>query len=161
MTTKHSGPVVFIVAGLVGSSLASGSALASLGGSYASVVADRAHVAALLHSTAMGAGVVHRLTLPNGAVRREFADANGSVFAITWAGRSKPDLRQLLGPYFQQFQTGSASPTGRRTHRPLSLRASDLVVHSGGANGAFWGYAYLPEQLPNGFSLTQLNPVVP
>jgi hypothetical protein len=136
-------------------------ASASLGGGYDSVVSDRAHLSARLRSTTVANHQVHRLTLINGAVRKEFTGDDGAVFAISWSGRSKPDLRQLLGPYFSRFQARTATVSGRRIRQALVARQSDLVVYSGGANGAFWGYAYLPKSLPGNFALSEFNPATP
>jgi hypothetical protein len=152
--------------GLVAASLAvgclgAGHALASLGGAYDSIAADRARLSARMLSTTVAAHHVHRLTLINGAVRKEFAADGGPVFAISWSGRAKPDLRQLMGPYFSRFQASTATVSGRRIRRALVARQSDLVVYSGGANGAFWGYAYLPRELPGDFALSELDPASP
>ncbi len=141
--------------------LAAGDAVASLGGAYDSVVADRAHLSARMRSTTVAAHQVHRLTLINGAVRKEFATDGGPVFAVSWSGRSKPDLRQLMGPYFSRFQARTATVSGRRIRRALVARQSDLVVYSGGANGAFWGYAYLPKAAPSDFAVSELDPNSP
>ena len=141
--------------------LAASAAWASLGGSYDSVIADRTHVAAQMRSAMVGGRAVRTLTLANGGLCKEFANSQGTVFAISWRGRSKPDLRQLLGPYFSRFATETTQASGRRSHRPLTLQRSDLVVHSGGANGAFWGYAFLPNSLPANFAMSELNSVNP
>jgi hypothetical protein len=136
-------------------------AAASLGGGPASVTLDRAHLAARLSSQTTGARTVHVLTLANGAERRELARADGTVFAITWQGRSRPDLRQLMGPAFEAFNARVAAPGARRTRGPLDVRQSDLVVHAGGHGGAFWGYAYLPALAPPDFSVAELAPGLP
>ena len=138
-----------------------GLAWASLGGSNDSVLTDRARLAAVMKSDKIAGRPVQTLTLANGAVRKELVTAQGSVFAVTWRGRSKPDLRQLLGPYFARFEAESASQSGRRTRRALVVESGDLVVHSSGANGAFWGYAYLPPIIPDNFSRNEIDPVRP
>jgi hypothetical protein len=126
-------------------------ALASLGAGRDSIEADRAHLAATLSSTAAATHTIHALTTPSG-VAREYARADGTVFAISWRGPARPDLRQLLGSYFDAFQTDNALRGGRRSRRPLSVNRTDLVVRSGGHSGAFWGTAYLPRLAPAGFS---------
>jgi len=130
---------------------------AALGGDTASIEADRAYFAARSSTTAMGGRTVHLLTLTNGTVVREFARADGMVFAVTWRGPARPDLRQLLGPGFDVLQADNVLAGGRRTHRPLSVRRADLAVSSGGHSGAFWGLAYRPTLAPPGFSLRNLS----
>jgi len=129
---------------------------AALGGAYDTVLADRAHLAAKLTSSSAATHTVHALTMTNG-VAREFARPDGGVFAITWRGPGRPDLRQLLGPYFDTFQADNAPRGGRRSRRPLSVNRSDIVVQTGGHPGAFWGVAYLPKMTPAGFAARDLQ----
>jgi hypothetical protein len=130
-------------------------ACANLGGPYASVEADRAHFGARLQSTATATHTVHALTLAHGLVK-EFTRADGTVFAVTWRGAGRPDLRQLLGEHFQTLQADNVR-TGRRTRRPLSVSRSDLVIVTGGHPGGLWGVAFLPQQAPAGFSTDALK----
>jgi hypothetical protein len=144
--------VLFFALCAVGAGMAS-VAHAALGGAYASVEADRAHMSAKLNSTLGSTYSVHALALPNGGVTREYTRADGIVFAIAWQGPSRPDLRQLLGAYFETFQSDNALHHGRRARRPLSVQRPDIVVQSAGHSGAFWGLAYLPQAAPAGFSI--------
>ncbi len=147
--------------GLMGALQVPGPALASLGGGADSVAADRAHLSARLSSRLEAGRTVHLLILANGAERRELARADGTVFAISWRGRSRPDLRQLMGASFATFDAKVAPPGARRTRRPLEVHQGDLVVHAGGHGGAFWGYAYLPQLAPADFTLADLKPGLP
>ncbi len=142
---------------IVGAVAMASPALAALGRGADSVEADRAHLAARIASTAAGAHAIHALTLANGSVNREFVRSDGVVFAITWRGAARPDLRQLLGDYFDRYQAVAAAPRRGRLHRPPAVDDADFVVQSGGHSGAFWGVAYLPKQAPAGFSLTELK----
>jgi hypothetical protein len=137
--------------------LAGAPAEAALGGSRDSVDADRIHLAARLASTAMATHTVHTLTLANGTVIREFARSDGAVFAISWRGRSRPDLRQLLGSRFDTLQSDNTLPGGRRTRHPLAVKRSDFILSSGGHSGAFHGFAILPGMAPAGFSNKDLS----
>lgn len=131
-------------------------AAAELGGGRRGVEADRAHLAAAMVSSATATHTVHTLTLANGDTVREFADADGTVFAVAWEGPARPDLRQLLGPAFETMQTDVA--TSR--HRPraaMAVARADLVVRGGGHPGAFRGFAYLPGRIPPGFRADALE----
>ncbi len=135
-------------------------AQASLGGGYASVEADRAHLAAKLVSTSVATFTVHALTLANGGVVREFMRGDdGVIFAISWRGPGRPDLRQLLGDRFAILGADNTSHqiSGRRPRMPLAVSRADFVVRTGGHSGAFWGFAYLPQQAPSGFSASNLQ----
>ncbi len=145
--------------------LASTPAAAELGGSRATIDGDRAHLAAALHSANASTHILHTLTTSNGSVVREFANSGGVVFAVAWRGPGRPDLRQLLGAAFGTFQATAAGPDANTTvasdgsvvrhgrlRRALTVEQRDLVVHSAGHPGAFFGYAYLPQQIPAGFT---------
>jgi hypothetical protein len=130
---------------------------AGLGGTFASVQADRAQFRASMASAQTSAWSVHTLTLANRGVVREFARGDGTVFAVAWRGPGRPDLRQLLGERFETFQSDNTSPSGRRTRQPLGVNRDDFVAHSAGHSGAFWGFAYLPKMAPAGFSTSDLK----
>jgi hypothetical protein len=100
---------------------------------------------------------MHALTLANGGVTREFTRRDGVVFAVTWSGPSRPDLRQLLGGYFDAVQTASA-PTGvRHMRRPLMIAHGGMLLRAAGHAGHFHGVAYLPQLAPAGFSAADLQ----
>lgn len=144
-----------IVVGLALATLAA-PAMAALGGNIASVQADGAHMAAQLKSTAAGECTIHTLTRQNGTVS-EYARADGLIFAVTWHGPARADLRQLLGDHFDTFQTDNAVAGGRRPRRPLVVNRSDFVVRTGGHSGAFWGVATLPQSAPSGCTVNPLQ----
>lgn len=150
---RSAGRAVTTVLGL----LAAIPAYASLGGGRDSIDIDRRHLSAKISATAAATHTVHVLTMPNGEVVREFARSDGTVFAVTWRGPARPDLRQLLGPHFDTVQADNVLPGGRRTRRPLAVRRPDFEMTSGGHPGAFWGAAYLPALAPPGFSVKDLS----
>lgn len=142
------------VMALVG--VAASPAEASLGRRFESVQVDRAHMAARMASQTLSTHAVHTLTLPNGGVVHEYADPDGVVFAVTWRGPGRPDLRQLLGDNFQTI-SGASVRAGRRVRAPIAMNSGDFVVHTGGHPGAFWGTAYLPAKIPAGFTAQDLQ----
>jgi hypothetical protein len=154
MTVK---PTAAIPVALTACLLYAPPALAALGGTYASVAADRAHFAARVASTSAATHTVHALTLPNGGTVKEYTRADGTVFAVAWSGRGRPDLRQLLGPWFDVMQADNAARTGPPHRRALSVGRSNFIVQSGGHSGAFWGLALLPGLAPAGFSASDLK----
>jgi hypothetical protein len=104
--------------------------------------------------TAAGARYVVRATqLPSGTSVREYIGADGNVFGIAWNGPRIPDLPVLLGTYFPQYASGVQALRAKRHGRgPVALDQSDLVVHSGGHMGSFFGQAWLPSALPAGLT---------
>lgn len=102
-------------------------------------------------TTSAGAGYTDiARTLESGTVVHEFVDATGSVFAVTWSGPFKPDLKLLLGRHFGALAAGAqrGSPNGR---------SDGAVVQSGGHMGAFEGRAWIPARLPAGFDTQEMK----
>lgn len=89
--------------------------------------------------------------LESGTVIHEYLDASGVVFAVSWSGPYIPDLKELLGVHFDAM-VEHAGKTARAGRSQLVLKRSDLVIVSGGHMGAFQGRAWLPAQLPAGFT---------
>ena len=122
---------------------------AALGGDAASIASDSVALAASREITREAGVEVHVLRLPSGTVVRQFA-ARGKVFAIAWGGPVIPDLRRLLGSYFDAYV---ASSQGRGTghHSSRIVRTPDWVVQSFGHQNGFMGRAWLTNDLPAGF----------
>lgn len=135
-----------------------GAARAELGGPVSSVAADSGSMHARIASVARGNYARHELTRANDGIVREYTNANGMVFAVTWSGPGKPDLRTLLGQYFTIFQANSAV-IARTTHalrRSPQVNQPDLQIQTGGHMGWFHGVAFVPSLAPPGFALTDL-----
>jgi hypothetical protein len=125
------------------------SAFAALGGDLSSVQADSAHLRASVRVTQAAGYAVHEMQTASGIAVREYVSPSGTVFGVAWEGPAKPDLRQVLGAYFDQFMQ-AAEQKPRNGHGPLVIELSDLVVVSAGRMRAFSGHAYLPQMFPEG-----------
>lgn len=126
-------------------------ALASLGGDMASVRDDQSKMQGTLQTTSKDFYNVHEIQAANGLVVREFVSSSGSVFGVAWQGRSRPDLRQVLGTYYDRYtQAAQAERAQRHGHGPLLIQQPGFVVEMGGHMGALTGRAYLPQNLPAG-----------
>jgi hypothetical protein len=95
------------------------------------------------------------MTLPSGTVVREFVSLQGQVFAVSWKGPFKPDLRQLMGDYFDRYV--QATPASRGGHGASRVAQADLVVQSMGHMRAFSGHAFVPGMLPAGVAESDLQ----
>ena len=148
------------IALLAGLALAlSGRAQAELGGAVSTVQTDGKRMSARMISANMGGYMLHTLTRGNGGTVHELTNAKGQVFAVTWFGPGKPDLRSLLGRYFQTFQAANAgSGRGLRMplRRPPQVNEPDLQIQTEGHMGWFRGVAFIPSLAPPGFSAANL-----
>jgi hypothetical protein len=129
-------------------------AFAALGEDASSVQADQARMQANLRTTQTPAYTVHEIQAPTGIIVREYVSpATGKVFGVVWQGPWPPDMRQILGSYFTQYQQAAQTQaTSHAGRRPLAIEQPGLVVHAGGHMRSFAGQAYIPEMLPQGIS---------
>jgi len=79
---------------------------------------------------------------------RQWVNAQGRVFAITWAGPVMPDLAQLLGRHYTAFR--EAAERGHSTRSAVRLDTPEVVIESAGRMRAFRGRAFCPPMLPAG-----------
>lgn len=123
-------------------------AWAVLGETAQSVQKDQARLRGTLRIARAQSYSMHEIRIPYGTVVREYVSpSSGKVFAVTWNGPRIPDLRQLLGVYFDQYEHAVQS---RRGHGPLVVSLPGLVVQSAGHQRSFIGRAYLPQETPQG-----------
>jgi uncharacterized protein DUF2844 len=124
---------------------------ACLGGDASSVQTDQVQMQGTRTVKAAESYTVHEIQGANGTVVKEFVTAEGKVFAVAWHGPWMPDLRQILGSYFDQFtQAAQAQNSSGMGRRPLMINQPGLVVQNGGHLRAFSGKAYVPGMLPSG-----------
>ncbi|MGC1482386.1 MAG: DUF2844 domain-containing protein [Candidatus Acidiferrum sp.] len=133
-------------------------AAASLGGDVTSVQADAAKIQATLRTTSSDSYTIHEMQAPTGVAVKEYASPAGKVFAVTWKGPIHPDLRQLLGPYFEQFvQAEQAQRAQRRGHGPVLIQLPGLVIQVTGHMRSLAGRAYVPQMLPSGVRVADIR----
>lgn len=89
---------------------------------------------------------VHQSTDADGITVREYALPSNVVFAVTWDGPVRPDMRALLGSYFPNYV--SAGEERLRGTGALILSNGELQIESAGRPGHFLGMAYIPRLMP-------------
>jgi hypothetical protein len=120
---------------------------AALGEPAESVSADTASMKASLRAVSKAAlYTTHELQTDVGTSVHEFVTPSGVVFAVSWRGPFKPDLRALLGRYFDAYATAPRTAGAPRTH--VTVAVPDLVVLVSGHMRAFAGLAYVPSLMP-------------
>ncbi len=143
--------------GCLTASLLPAPALAYLGGDESSIAADRDAFKGQLRSTPMQQYSRHEITLGASTMVQEYTTPSGKVFAVTWQGPFPPDLRQLFGSYFTQYQSALAAQPRPGMHRQVRVAQGDLVVESAGHLRSFYGRAYVPSLVPAGVNLADLH----
>ena len=130
----------------------------ALGGDATSVESDRAKMEATLRTTSRQLYTIHEMQAANNVVVREFVSPGGKVFGVAWQGASRPDLKQLLGTYFDQFNEAAKSQKTQRAGRaPLIIQQPGLVLEMGGHARSFFGRAYVPQMVPAGVRIEEVR----
>jgi hypothetical protein len=77
---------------------------------------------------------------------------------VTWRGPFPPNLQQLFGSYYEQFQEAVLAPTQIRgnTNRMLSVAQPDFVVKESVRMRSYQGRAYVPSLIPDGVAVGAL-----
>jgi hypothetical protein len=132
-----------------------GASHAALGGLPEQFNAEGAAVASTVSST-MSNYVVRDTTLTAGTQVREYIAANGIVFAVTWDGPVLPDLKALLGKYFDTM-VAESKKMPRAGRSQIGVNLPEVVINSGGHMRAFEGSAWIPAQFPAGFSAADVR----
>jgi hypothetical protein len=117
-----------------------------------SVQIDQARIqGSLMRVTTSNTFTVHELRASTGTTIREFVSSSGKVFGVAWDGPTIPDLRQVLGDYFQSYvKLAQAAQKKRAGHGPVRIEAPTFVVEQSGHPRAFTGRAYVPQLMPAG-----------
>lgn len=130
-------------------------ARAGLGDPESAIPVDVQRMGGSIKSSARSSYRIHEIQMSSGTVLREFASAEGTVFAVAWSGPTLPDLRQALGHYFDAYASAAQGSHSARRH--LEIKQTDWVMQSSGHMRAFRGRAYLPKLIPVGTSLDEIH----
>ncbi len=130
-------------------------ARAALGGDEASIARDQTEMNGTRRILKGQTFTTHEILADSGTLVREFIAVPGVVFAVLWKGPIMPDLEQLLGNYFTDYQT--AVESGRVRRAPVLVQQPGIVIRSEGHMRAFSGRAYLPQQIPSEISLEDIQ----
>ena len=103
-----------------------------------------------------GAYSVQEITLESGTMVKEYINASGKVFGISWIGPFKPDLRLFLGdPALTRLHL---EKTGKvLDHHHANVNSSDLVIISKGMGRSFAGKAFAPQLAPANVGIDQIQ----
>jgi hypothetical protein len=149
---RHGVALVVIAA----ATLVSTSASAGLGEPVASVAKDHLalHGATLAVTTREGYAI-HETTTTDGATVRQFVSPSGTVFAVSWAGRTQPDLQLLLAKHYTRYLAATKEP--HASHKVLSVATPDVVINVARHVRGFTGSALIPALVPAKVSVADLR----
>lgn len=134
---------------LLSTVLSSSPAHAALGDDVSTVAADRVRLQADLKVMQRDNYTIHELALPTGIRLRHFVGGSGKIFAVSWSGGWRPNLRDVMGSHYDDF---IAATQGKRVARGVArIEVPGMVVVMGGHQRAFFGHVYLTDQVPAGF----------
>ena len=111
----------------------------------------------VVHQAAGGLVTWHETTDANGIVVRQYVDANGTVYAVSWRGPAMPDVQSLLGTYFDTFKKGAQATIGDAGLHTARVTQGELVVENYVRLREFSGRAWLANALPPGVSTTDIQ----
>jgi hypothetical protein len=135
-----------------------GQALAELGRDVTTVAADQQQMQGAKRTVRMAENYsAHEYETQSGTAVREYVSPGGKVFGVSWQGQRIPDLRQLLGAYYDQYERAAAAARIARHRGPLVIQEPGLVVQSGGHMRAYSGWAYAPDLLPAGVRAEEIR----
>ena len=86
---------------------------------------------------------------------RQYANPDGIVFGVAWDGQTKPDLSQVLGPYFTRYTNAAAGHSMARQLR--SIDQPDFVLRVSGHMRHFTGSAWVPMLVPANVDPTEVK----
>jgi hypothetical protein len=125
-------------------------ALAALGDDVSAVEQDRVRMHASLEVRRNANYEIHELSTAVGGTVREFVGQNGKVFAVSWSGGWRPNLRDIMGAHYDRYIAHTRGK--RRTQGPGRIELPGMVVFMGTYLRTSFGHVYLTDQLPAGFS---------
>jgi hypothetical protein len=135
--------------------LASASSSAQLGATIKG--APDAAQAAVVHRSQGAAVAFSETTDANGITVRQYVNASGLVYALSWRGPAAPDVRALLGAYFARFQESAAAPEASNGLHGVRVADAGLVVENHTRLREFSGRAWLPDALPAGVAASDIE----
>lgn len=127
---------------------------AALGGDLTSIQADQTRMRARREVTQAARYSMHEMRTESGIRVREFVSPAGKVFGVSWQGPTRPDMQQLLGSYYDEY---TRSLPVRRVHGPVTIQTGNAILQSGGHQQALFGRAYVPDLVPDGVRLEEIQ----
>ncbi|MEY4100386.1 MAG: hypothetical protein RL300_1557 [Pseudomonadota bacterium] len=132
-------------------------AKAALGEHQASIDIERMRLHASKRVVTKVGYTVHELHSQEGSHIKQFVNATGQVFGVSWTTQYKPDLSRLLGALHAQYARAEHEQAKRSgIQRHFKLDQQDLLVQSNAHLNVYSGFAMMRSLAPAGFTTAQL-----
>jgi hypothetical protein len=99
---------------------------------------------------------VHDLSTDSHTIK-EYVNASGIVFAVTWSGVTQPDLSKLFGTYYSEFTAAHKKAEHHRGGRDQNLTSANLTVKKWGHMRDAHGRAVLVSAVPSAVNVEDLK----
>ncbi len=150
--------LVAVMAGVASFAICESSAQAALGERLGSGEIEASALRGRLKSTqSTSTYTTQVITLPTGTTVREYANASGQIFAVSWSGPRPPDLSQLFGTYFSEYKATLQTPAHSDLHRHVAVESAQMKYVGGGRMNHMQGTAWLPSAVPSGVTPEELK----
>ena len=141
--------IYFLIAGFFAGLLYSSYSFAALGDHSNSIAIEAQVFSGSRKIRNSGNHNVHEISTNNGSIK-EYVNADGVVFAVSWIGIIDPDLSVLLGSYFSEYDSARSALVQQKGRHPISITTSNIIVLKGGHMRSRFGKAYIPTLIPDG-----------
>lgn len=89
---------------------------------------------------------------------KEYVSRDGFVFAVSWRGVAEPNLSELLGSYFAEYDRGfRANRPSQRTRKSIVVESEQVVVKRFGHMRDLRGVAWVPSLVPAQVNVEELG----
>lgn len=131
------------------------SAYASLGESSENVNNDAKNLSSWVsNNETTNKYVIKSINTGDTQIKEYINPTSDKVFAIRWAGKRIPNMKVLLGQYFDEFMNTKGSSRGLTSGSSVN---TDLISNYGGVPGHFFGQVILTKDLPQDLKIGDLK----
>ncbi len=97
----------------------------------------------------------HEIAAEDGTMVHEYTSADGTVFAVDFAGPSLPDLKTLLATHYDDYV--AAAKRQRGSHHAVNFTSAGLVISVVRLPRGFVGASHVPALMPAGVTAGALG----
>jgi hypothetical protein len=130
---------------------------ATLGEPAASIQSDRSVLSAVQRARTVHDNFTVQEIQSGSTTVREYISPAGVVFGVAWNGLMRPDLKQLLGSYSNEYHEALRQIPHNRGKSRLDLKTKRVVVQQWGHMRNLRGRAYVPSLIPSGVSVNEIR----